>query len=304
MLVSVVVPTYDRGRFPDMVECVETLLRQTYDDIEVVIVVDGNPDVFEMANEKFSDKDDVIIYNMDEERGPISRANMGVVLASGEIVALTDDDAVPAEDWVETLVDTYERYDDAIAVGGKMEPEWVVDDPGYIPEEFQFLIGVSHRGFPETEQEVRNTFGANLSFKRDVYLKLGGIKQGGIDPSQIQGRETEFCARMRRTYGKGVIYNPEAVVRHKIYDYRTDKRWLIKRAFWQGYSKRAMSKLVPDQSDNESEFVRDLFLRYLPDRVKGALFQRSQNAVPKLMMLLALTAATGIGYLWGIIKWR
>lgn len=304
MRVSVVVPTYGRERFPDMVECVEALLNQTYDDIEVVIVVDGNQNVFEMAEEKFGDIDDVVIYNMQDERGPISRANMGAVLASGEVVALTDDDAVPAEDWVETLVDTYERYDDAIAVGGKMEPEWVVDDPGYIPEEFYFLIGVSHRGFPNTEQEVRNTFGANLSFKREVYLKLGGIKQGGIDPSQIQGRETEFCARMRRMYGKGVMYNPNAVARHKIYDYRTNKKWLLKRAFWQGYSKRAMSKLVPNQSENESEFVRHLFFRYIPDRIKGALIGRSETAVPKLLMLLALTAATGIGYLWGIVKWR
>ena len=304
MNVSVVVPTYSEERLPDLHECVEALLAQTYDDVEVVIVVDGNQALADSIEEEYGTEEQVVIFNMAEERGPISRANMGVVLASGDIVALTDDDAVPSQDWVETLVETYERHEDAIAVGGKMVPEWVVEDPGYIPEEFHFLIGVSHRGFPETEQEVRNTFGANLSFKRDVYMKLGGIKQGGIDPSQIQGRETEFCARMRRTYGKGVIYNPDAVVSHKIFEYRTDKRWLLERAFWQGYSKRAMATLVPDQSGNESQFARDLFLRYFPDRVFDALRGASDDVVPKFVMLVALTAAISVGYLWGVLRWR
>lgn len=303
MKVSVVVPTYSPDRYEDFRECMEALLSQTYDDIEIVVIVDGNETVHERAHGDYGDRSDVVIYGSHDDAGPLRRANMGVVQSSGDIVALTDDDAVPSKDWVEQLVDAYERHD-AIAVGGRIDPEWVAGEAEFIPEEFYFLIGATHRGFPEEEQEVRNTFGANLAFDREMYLKLGGIKQGGIDPSQVQGRETELCARMRRTYGQGVIYNPDAVVHHKIYEYRTEARWLLRRAFWQGYSKRAMETLVPDASDEESDQLKRLLLEFIPGRVWGIFKNPTRAKIDQLVMLLSLLVATGVGYLYGILRWR
>lgn len=303
MQVSVVVPTYSLDRYEDFCECVDALLSQTYEDVEVVAIVDGNETVYERATDDYGEEPKVVIYANHEEAGPLSRANMGAIQASGDVVAFTDDDAVPAEDWVEKLVDAYERHD-AIAVGGRIEPEWVAGKAEYIPEEFYFLIGATHRGFPEEEGEVRNTFGANLAFDRDVYLKLGGIKLGGISPSSVQGRETEFCSRLRRTYGEGVIYTPEAVVSHKIYDYRTEPRWLVERAFWQGYSKRAMEKLVPDSSDEESDQLRKLLFNFIPGRLWKLLVHPSETKAKQLLTLLVLLAATGIGYLYGLLRWR
>ncbi len=303
MKVSVVVPTYSLDRFDDFCECVDALLDQTYDNVEVVAIVDGNDTVLERVADTYGDNEDVVIFGNHDDAGAISRANMGAVQATGDIVALTDDDAVPAEDWVEQLVETYERTD-AIAVGGKLVPDWVAGEAEYIPEEFYFLIGATHRGFPEQPQEVRNTFGANLSFRRDVYMKLGGIKQSGIAPSDMQGRETELCARMNRQYGEGVQYNPDAVVEHKIYEYRTEPRWLLERAFWQGYSKRAMETLVPDSSDEESDQLRKLLLRFIPGRIGRLLLRPSETKLYQLVMLLALLGVTGVGYLYGILKWR
>ena len=303
MKVSVIVPTYSMDRYDDFCECVDSLLAQTYDDVEVVIIVDGNESVHERAREDYGDHDDIVIYASHDDAGPLMRANMGVVQASGELVALTDDDAVPADTWIEALVDAYERHD-AIAVGGRIEPEWVAGKAEFLPEEFYFLIGATHRGFPDEEQEVRNTFGANLAFDRDVYLKLGGIKQGGIDPSQVQGRETEFCARMRQAYGQGVIYTPDAVVSHKIYEYRTQPEWLLRRAFWQGYSKRAMEKLVPESSGEESDQLRRLLFEFIPSRIWGLLTGPSETKLKQLLMLFVLIAATGTGYLYGLLRWR
>lgn len=303
MKVSVVVPTYSLDRYPDFCECVDALLAQTYDDVEIVVIVDGNETVYERVWEDYGDEENVVSYLNHDDAGPLSRANMGAIQASGEVVALTDDDAVPQKDWVEQLVDAYERHD-AIAVGGKMTADWVAGKADYIPEEFYFLIGVTHRGFPTEEGEVRNTFGANLSFKREAFLKLGGIKQGGIDPSSVQGRETEFCSRLARTYGHKVIYTPEATVSHKIYEYRTDPKWLVERALWQGYSKRAMEKLVPDSSDEESKQLRRLLGRYIPRRIWNLLVVPNKTRASQLAMLFVLFAATGIGYLYGVLRWR
>jgi GT2 family glycosyltransferase len=185
-----------------------------------------------------------------------------------------------------------------------MTANWVAGKADYIPEEFYFLIGVTHRGFPTEEREVRNTFGANLSFTREAFLKLGGIKLGGIDPSSVQGRETEFCSRLGRAYGEGVVYTPDAVVSHKIYEYRTEPRWLVERAFWQGYSKRAMETIIPESSDEESEQLRRLLLRYIPRRIWNLLISPSKSRATQLLMLFVLLTATGIGYLYGTLRWR
>ena len=303
MKVSVVVPTYSLDRYSDLCGCIDALLAQTYDPVEIVVIVDGNETVYERVNEEYDEEETVISYLSHDDAGPLSRGNMGVIQSSGEVVALTDDDAVPEEDWIEQLVDAYERHD-AVAVGGRMTADWVAGKADYIPEEFYFLIGVTHRGFPTEEREVRNTFGANLSFKREAFLKLGGIKLGGIDPSSVQGRETEFCSRLRRTYGEGVIYTPEATVSHKIYKYRTEPKWLVERAFWQGYSKRAMETLVPESSDEESDQLRRLLLRYIPRRVWNLLVSPGKAKATQLAMLLMLLVATGIGYLYGMLRWR
>ncbi len=303
MQVSVVVPTYSLDRYEDLCDCIDSLISQTYDDLEIIVIVDGNEAVYERAVDAYGNVENVLIYLSHDDAGPLSRGNMGAIQASGDIVALTDDDAVPRKDWIQELVAVYERHD-AIAVGGRIIPKWVVGKAEYIPEEFYFLIGATHRGFPVEEQEVRNTFGANLSVKREVFLKLGGIKLGGIDPSSVQGRETEFCARLQRAYGEGVIYTPDAVVAHKIYQYRTQPTWLVKRAFWQGYSKRAMEKLVPDSSDEESQQLRRLFGEYIPKRVWQLLIRPTRMKLKQMCMLFLLLAATGIGYFYGIIRWR
>lgn len=304
MKVSVVVPTYSMDRYPDFKQCCDSILAQTYSDVQLVIVVDGNDEVCKKAREDYGDRRDTKIFCSHDDAGPIQRANMGAVVSDGEVVAITDDDAVPRIDWVEKLVETYEKYD-AVAVGGKIDPEWISGYAGYIPEEFYFLIGATHKGFREDEGEVRNTFGANLSFKRDAYLKLGGIKQGGIGPQKVQGRETELCVRMEEEYGQKVIYNPDAVVTHKIYSFRKNPKWLHKRAFWQGYSKRGMEKLMPKtKSGDEADFLNDLIHEYIPKRTERTAKKKSVSEAAQLLMLLTLTFSVGLGYLWGAVKWR
>ncbi len=303
MRVSVVVPTYSMERYDDFRECIDAVLGQTYEDVEVVAVVDGNDELLERVQDDYGGMDEVVIYGSAPDAGPMSRGNMGAVQGSGDLVVFTDDDAVPEVDWIATLVDAYER-NDAIAVGGRVEPLWISGKAEYIPEEFYFLIGVTYKGFADEEREVRNTFGANLGFDREMFLRLGGLKQGGIDSSQIQGRETEFCARMRRIYGNGVIYTPDAIVRHKIYDYRTELGWLLRRAFWQGYSKRAMAKLVPDSAGQESKQLRRLLFAYVPGRVKQLVTHPSGTKVKQLLTLFLLLFVTGLGFLYALLWWR
>ena len=298
MKVSVVVCTYSLDTYNSFIEAVESVRSQTYGNVELIVVVDGNQ---KLHNRIVDTYDSFTVLFNDENVGLSESRNRGVKHASGDVIAFLDDDAVADERWIEELVSVYEERS-AIAVGGKMIAQWVAGKPSFLPVEFYWLIGVTHRGFAEPGQEVRNTFGSNISFRREVFEEIGEFdpELGRRGSLNIQSEETIFCVRMREEFGHGVVYNPDAVVAHKIFGYRTEPKWLIKRAFWQGYSKRVMGQLVQERAKNETAFLKQLVGKFVPNRLKDLV--RSPT-VPKALQFLSIvvfTAAVGLGYGYGI----
>lgn len=305
MKVSVIVCTYSPDLYDHFVDVVESLLDQTYDEIELVLVVDGNEELYDRVVADYGDLESVQTHCNEENVGIGQSRNNGLEYATGDVVAVIDDDAVADERWVEELVSVYESTD-AIAVGGKMTPMWVAGKPEFLPEEFYWLIGVTHRGFAEPMEEVRNTFGSNLSFRREVLEELGGFdpRVGRKGDKNLQAHEAELCVRMRKRFGRGVVYNPDAKVAHKVFDFRTDKRWLAERAFWQGYSKRAMEKIVSsDTTAEESAFLTKLVTEFVPGRIAELLREPETTKAKQLVALAVLTGLVGVGYLYGLVKW-
>jgi len=306
MRVSVVLCTHTLERYDAFTDAAESVLAQTHSDTELVLVSDGNEAVADRFREEFGDRDDVVTHCNDENVGLLESRNNGAEVASGDVVAFIDDDAVADEAWVAELVEAYECRD-ALAAGGKMTPAWVAGRPGFLPEEFYWLVGVTHRGFADGPGEVRNTFGSNISFRRDVFIELDGFDTdigGRQGDKNLQGGETELCARLADEYGHGVYYNPRACVAHKVYEYRTDPLWLLDRAFWQGYSKRGMEYLVPDSTGEETDFLGDLLFSFAPDRLRELLRRPSIERATQLVMLFVFTAVVGFGYLYGATKYN
>ena len=286
-------------------EAAESVLNQTYNNVELVVIVDGTPDVYDKILNDYDNHEDMIISCNDENVGLLQSRNRGAELATGDVVAFIDDDAIADEEWIERLVDAYENQN-AIAAGGKMTPEWIAGKPSFLPEEFYWLIGVTHRGFADGAGEVRNTFGSNISFRTNLFEELGGfnISIGGRKGDKnLQGGETELCARMRTEYDQGIWYVPEAEVAHKVFQYRTKVGWLLDRAFWQGYSKRAMEALLEDNDDEEAEFLTRLITDFTLLRIRNIIQSPSIARITQLVMLWVFTTTVGIGYLYGYSKY-
>ncbi|MEF8977021.1 MAG: glycosyltransferase family 2 protein, partial [Halapricum sp.] len=128
MRVSVVLCTHTLDRYEDLLEAAESVRTQTHDDVELVLVSDGNEAVTKQFQRDFGDAEDVVITALDENEGLLEARNHGAEAASGDVVAFIDDDAVADPEWVAQLVEAYERRD-AIAAGGKMVPKWVAGKP-------------------------------------------------------------------------------------------------------------------------------------------------------------------------------
>ncbi len=303
MKVSVVVCTYTMDRYDVFSEAVESVLAQTYDPLEIVLVIDGNPEVYERTVDEFGGYKNVIIHDNEENRGISFSRTKGAELASGEIVTFIDDDGVAEPDWIEHHVAAYQETD-AVAVGGYVAPDWVGEKPDFFPEEFYWLVGCTERGFAEDGEEIRNGYGSNVSYKREVFLEVGGydVNTGRKGDRHIQAHEAPVGIRIRETYGQGVLYVEDAVVHHKLFEYRGEFRWLVFRSFWQGFSKRVMELLYPGAQGNESAFLKDLFVRALPSRVKRTVDERSTGPTKEAVAIFVFTAAVGLGYLYGLTK--
>lgn len=303
MEVSVVICTYSMERYDSFSETVESALAQTYEPLEIVIVVDGNEEVYERTASDFGDEQNVVLHMNDENLGISRSRTIGAEVASGDVVAMIDDDAAAEPDWIENLVETYEETD-AVAVGGVVAPDWITEKPDFFPEEFYWLVGCDQRGFGEHMEELRNTYGSNISFKRDVFLDVGGYDEntGRKGDRHIQAHEAPVCIRINDKYGKGVIYNTNAVVHHKLFDYRGDPWWLVKRSFWQGYSKRIMDLLLPEAAGDKNDYLKQLMLEFVPDRVGNLIDEPTVPKVEQLVMIFVFTAAVGLGYLYGLVE--
>lgn len=287
-------------------DAADSVLSQTYDSIELVVIVDGTQAVYDRIVADYGIRENVVVKRNEENVGLLKSRNRGAEVSSGDIVAFIDDDAVADEQWIERLVQAYKK-EDAIAAGGKMTPMWVGREPSFLPEEFYWLIGVTQRGFADEPGEVRNTFGSNISFRSDVFRELDGFDNeigGRKSDANLQGGETELCARMRAVYGKGVYYDPQATVAHKIFEYRTDLIWLLDRAFWQGYSKRGMEVLTSDSAAEEHRFLNQLLTKFVPYRVKGLMIDPSTEHLLQIIMLFVFTFFVGVGYLYGATRWQ
>ena len=305
MLVSVVVCTHSLDNYQNLAEAVDSLLEQTHREIEIVVVVDGNEELHQRMVTDYGSQAAIKTVPLKENVGLCRARNAGIGAAQGDIIAFLDDDALAERSWVENLAATYQEFE-AIAVGGKILPLWLGQRPDYLPEELYWLVGITHEGFAgEKVTEVRNTFGPNMSFSREVFQKVGlfnenfGFARGGT--SYMQGEEAEFTLRMKQKLGQGVIYNPKALVYHKITPSKVKVKALLKRAFYQGYSKALLRKLNPsaDSIATERAYLKSLLLKYIPQRMKRVY---CLPELKKLFILVASTISVGLGFVYGYVK--
>ena len=90
-LVSVIIPAYKAAAYID--ETLQSVLAQTYPNVEVILINDGSPDTeaFEHAIARYRDR---ISYLRQENRGPSAARNAGIRRARGEYLAFLDADDV------------------------------------------------------------------------------------------------------------------------------------------------------------------------------------------------------------------
>lgn len=100
-MITIIVPVYNKEKYVEA--CLNSLVKQTYKDIEIIVIDDGSKDKSLNICEEMAKKDNRISVYSKENAGVASARNMGIEKAKGDRIAFIDADDYVKEDYIETL---------------------------------------------------------------------------------------------------------------------------------------------------------------------------------------------------------
>ena len=195
MRVSIIIPAYNAQ--VTIANCIEACLRQTYPDVEVIVVDDGSMDNTSRIVSSFS-----VNYMRQTNQGPAAARNRGAKEATGELLAFTDADCIPARDWVESLV---AALDDAVVgVGGTYD---IANRDSLLARMVHEEIIERHKRFGD-DVDFLGSF--NVMYRRKAFDAIGGFDTAFPKAS---GEDNDLAYRLI-DQGGHLRFTQKAVVAH------------------------------------------------------------------------------------------
>lgn len=151
--ISVIIPIYNTAKY--LRKCIESVINQTYDNLEIILVDDGSTDGSSTIVDEYGAKDSRIIAIHKENGGVSAARNDGLKKATGEYIGFVDGD-----DWIEP--DMYQRMQETLGI---QAADMIIC--GYFKDTDEKSVRVTN------EEPVMNAFDAEqllrYVFYRDSY---------------------------------------------------------------------------------------------------------------------------------------
>ena len=226
--VSVVVCAYNAA--DTLEECLASLARLTYPDVEIIVVDDGSRD----ATVAIAKRHPTIRLIQVDHGGLSAARNVGLAHARGEIVAYTDADVRVEPEWLTYLVEP--MLSSRLAGSG---------GPNVVPREDPWLAqcvarapgGPSHVLFDDRIAE--HVPGCNMAFRRETLLALGGFNTTFTKA----GDDVDLCWRLQAR-GWKIGFAPCALVWHR---HRSSVRAYWRQQLGYGESESWLKPLHPEK---------------------------------------------------------
>jgi glycosyltransferase involved in cell wall biosynthesis len=300
--VSVIISTFSIDRANHVASCIKSLRKQTLLPEEIILVLDPDEALLEFYKSCMPHDVKIVVS---EGYGLSYARNAGVKNAKGEIIAFIDDDAVADERWLENLVKSYDDLH-VVGVGGLIKPIWESSRPIWFPEELNWTVGCSYKGLPERKTYVRNPIGCNMSFRKDVFEKVGYFRTsiGRVGKKLMASEEMELSIRILEKIPKSkIVYDHSTTVYHKVPKSRANVKYVVKRSLYEGFSKALITNFIK-QNPTSILSVEERYLKYLleisiPLRLKRIYKLKSAS---QLLVLLTSTFLVLMGYFIGRLK--
>lgn len=128
-LISIVVPIYNVEKY--LRTCIDSILVQTYKNLEIILVDDGSPDRCGVICDEYKEKDQRIMVIHQKNRGLSCARNAGIDIAQGQYIGFVDSDDTIDPQMFEILLNNIQSYDARISICGRK----IVDEEGNVSNE-------------------------------------------------------------------------------------------------------------------------------------------------------------------------
>lgn len=210
--ISVLIPTYKRSQ--GLERCLEGIANQTRQPDEVIVVYRQGSDVkAEDMVSRFQPRIPNLRGVGVTQQGVVSAMRAGVDNCTMDVMAITDDDAVPRKDWLQRIEQTYNSQ-----IGGVGGRDIIHGPSGIIASERNVIVGKvtilgrmvgNHHVGSGSARDVDVLKGANMSLRRELWNLDARFEGRGAQPHW----ELYLCLRAR-AMGWRLVYDPNIIVDH------------------------------------------------------------------------------------------
>ena len=253
MDLTVCVCTHDRPHY--VRGCLEGLRRQTIapDRFAVLIVDSFSPEPARSELRALAAAYPGARLIRVDAPGVSAARNAGAEAAATGHIAYIDDDAIPSETWVATILEVLASTHPAPAViGGRILPHWEAPLPSWWPLSLRGVLSIiEHEGAGEYRTAALpaglEPYACNMVVHVSSLLDSGGFGGGigRIGGVLLSDEEVQLAWRLQNA-GMHARYDSRIVVFHQIQASRLNPRWLLSRLHWQGVSTVLTRRMLHD----------------------------------------------------------
>jgi glycosyltransferase involved in cell wall biosynthesis len=215
-MISIIIPAYNAAQ--TLPACLEALKKQTQPPDEIIVVDDGSQDQTAQVARAHG------AHLLEQpHQGPAAARNLGIDLASGNIVLFTDADCEPEPTWVTEMM---RPFADPRVVGVK---------GSYRTHQQERVARLAQCEFEERYDRLERLATIDFIDSYSAAFRLAVLREmGGFDPAfpQANNEDVDLSYRLARA-GCRLMFNRQAVVYHRhANSWRAYLRHKIKRGYW------------------------------------------------------------------------
>jgi glycosyltransferase involved in cell wall biosynthesis len=266
MDLTVCICTHNRPRY--VRDCLDGLCRQTVarDRFTILLVDSASPTAAAAELSSLAAAHEARLIRLDHLGISLAR-NAGAWAARTRYIAYVDDDAIPAADWVESILIAIAQPGRPPAlIGGRILPKWEAPLPAWWPASLRGVLSIiEHEGrgeyrTPAVPQGLE-PYAANMVVHVLSLLAAGGFggSVGRYGNSLLSDEEVQLAWTLQDA-GYSVRYDSRIVVHHQIQARRMEPSWLLSRMYWQGASTVLTRRLLQQPQTVWRELPRRLLL--------------------------------------------
>lgn len=281
--ISVIIPTYNRGKYLSIT--LDSFINQSYpkDRYEIIVSNNNSTDNTHAVIDDYCSQNGNIRYIFEGRQGVHYARNSAAKIAKGDILYFTDDDMIADKNLLSEIVKVFNMGFNVGSAAGKVLPKWEVAPPEWILRYcYNGLLSINDR----SEELIIAPFDIGVYSCHQAILREAFFKSGGFNPENTAGEwigdgETGLNLKIKSLSYK-FAYVGSSVIYHIIPASRMTQSYLNKRLANQG------------NCDSYTEFRKN----------KYGFFQLIMQIARHLKNICTLILKTALRFFTGNDFWR